>query len=174
MHVLTTLVRLVLLALAVVMAWAIVAAGFGGGHGSVALGLFLAGFVILAAWMAWDILKSWGLVPAAHIRIDGDRIAVATPVWRRAFARGSLRAGDPITVTHREVPVVPAGKTVHVYELQQKHASVRYQAPAPLSAGSAAELERMFEEAGSTVVFAESAAQGRRRRPRRSSRSLDP
>lgn len=169
-----SVVRLAVAAFAVVFVWAGVDVGTQDHSGGVgALWFFLAGATAVAAWIVWDVVKSWGVVPAARLHIADDQIAFSTPLWGRTFTATTLRAGEPIAVSVVTHAVIPAGKTMYVYEFRQGDAVVRYLAPAAISERSAAALDDALAEAGSPLEWT-SRSDEPRPRGRRAGRSLKP
>lgn len=170
-HALITVVRLVLVVVAGVFVFAATAVATTATSVG-ALWFFIVGMAGVGAWILWDVAKSWGLVPAARLRIDRTQIAFSTPLWGRTFTSTTLCVGEPIALATHEYWVIPAGKNMHVFEFRQGDTAVRYLAPAPMSERSAAKLREALASVDSPLHTDRSPAPRRRAR-RRAGRSLD-
>lgn len=116
-----------------------------------ALWFFVAGMAGFALWNLWDIVKSWGGIPAAQLLIEEPSIAFQTPFWRRSFTGDTFVVGEPIELSVKEISLFRVGKTIHFYEFRQGETKVRYLAPMSITEESVQELTRALTNVGTRL-----------------------
>lgn len=148
----STVLRLVLVFMA---SGFVVAASSVGLHESGAVGalwFFVAGMAVFVLWNLWDIVKSWGGIPAAQLLVDESHIAIQTPFWRRSFMGHTFVIGEPMEMSVKEVSLLRVGKTIHIYEFRQGETKVRYFAPMYITERSERDLTQALASAGTRLT----------------------